>query len=214
LRVSGTARERLWVSSKTGDSLISVIQFPTFDLRHLFVTTRSYGTGSLKLLCCSLQWQRWHPDGTRPTVIVHIHGSDHSIIFIIIPLRSSIDRRNMWSLAYVMMLCVLLTKGRFTEAAAFVRQYPTKATTTRGFPHHRRRRATTTTDPIIHCCPYRSSSSSSSSLWLSSDYSTTDYDNFVVGYGSIMCNVSRSITCPDLVSAPAIPVLVRNTERT
>lgn len=37
---------------------------------------------------------------------------------------------------------------------------------------------------------------------------------FVFGYGSLMCPVSRSITAPSLANKTATPVVVKNVERT
>ena len=46
------------------------------------------------------------------------------------------------------------------------------------------------------------------------DVSSPDVtQSYVLGYGSIMCPVSRAITSPELASTVAIPVQVQNTER-
>lgn len=54
----------------------------------------------------------------------------------------------------------------------------------------------------------------SRSLHLSAHFAAEENaQSFVIGYGSIMCNFSRALTSPDIAKSPAVPVLVRNTER-
>jgi len=107
------------------------------------------------------------------------------------------------------VVCMILSRWCRVEAAAFVRSF-LKAPSPPSCHHHHHH----------HHCHYYfvssrrfSSALYSTSSTTTSSFTTNNKTNFVVGYGSIMCEQSRAITCPDLISVPTIPIVVHNTER-